>query len=234
MRCYGCDCIVDTRGLCNKCWKSIVFIDCATCARCGYPFSQDVFDNESDVGLECFECQRIKPLFNIARSVCNHGDIISSIISKLKYHDEIHIAHFISQTIYRLYNEMNLSVDIICPVPMDKKSLTKRMYNQSYLIAKKFASLVKMQHTLIPNLLIKNRITSRQVTLDRQRRLNNMKNSISINKRYAKLLSGKTILIIDDVFTTGATMQECARAIKSTAHDAIVACLTFSRVIIQS
>jgi len=100
--------------------------------------------------------------------------------------------------------------DVICPVPLHKKRLKWRGYNHAEELAKQLGYAFSVP--VAPNMLARVKHTNPQVNLNRKQRLKNMKGAFEVKNQ--ELLQGKTILLVDDVFTTGATMEECARVLK--------------------
>lgn len=109
-------------------------------------------------------------------------------------------------------NDFNCKIDYIVSVPMHLSKLRKRGYNQSFLLANDLAKITGID--FIKDLLIKVKNTKRQVGLNISKRKTNLKDSFSVKDKYKDIIRGKNILIIDDVFTTGSTINECARILK--------------------
>lgn len=102
--------------------------------------------------------------------------------------------------------------DVIIPVPMHKYKLLKRGYNQSALLAMKLTS--KLQIKYLPQALIKSNNTIPQAELKKDDRIKNVKNSFKVNPKFKESLKGKNILLVDDVITTGATIDECCKTLR--------------------
>jgi ComF family protein len=202
-----CDKIISGSGvLCISCWTKVDFITDPKCKLCGFPF-------EFNIGaeLECAICVKVKPYFDSAFSLFKYNEYTQPIIYKLKYNDKIHVAKYLAQLLIRRVGDLS-SYDYIVPVPMHRKRLRKRLYNQAALLAKDITrySVVKF----VPNLLIKTRYVSPQTGLKFKNRQENVKNSFSVNEESASLVNGRSIVLIDDVYTTGATVNECSKLLK--------------------
>ncbi|MBU4274221.1 hypothetical protein KKE19_00175 [Patescibacteria group bacterium] len=107
--------------------------------------------------------------------------------------------------------EQLLKGAVLIPIPLDKKKIKQRGYNQSEEIAKEISKIVKTP--VLKNILVKIKSTPAQMELPREKRLENLKNVFACQN--AKAIKNKKIFLIDDVYTTGATMEECARILKS-------------------
>jgi ComF family protein len=104
-------------------------------------------------------------------------------------------------------------VDFIIPVPIHRKRLRWRGYNQTLLLADELSRLIAIR--TIPDLLVKNKNTVAQTTLKSKKRRVNLKSAFNINEEYVNLIRDKNIMITDDVFTTGSTVNECAKVLKN-------------------
>jgi len=117
------------------------------------------------------------------------------------------IAHF------KLSNKENiLKGGILCAIPLHKSKLKKRGFNQSEEIAKHLSTLFRIP--FLPDILIKTKKTSAQMTLNKKERKQNIANCFKINPKIKKQIVGKKVFLVDDVLTTGTTMEECARVLK--------------------
>lgn len=229
-KCEKCRSIVEINGsLCEKCWGSLIFIDEPLCQKCGYPFS---FSISPDALKICTNCINNENNFDMARSVCKYEGLAKDMVIALKFNDDTKKVLFISNIIGSKFQSILRKPNtIIIPVPMDKKSLVKRMFNQTALIAKRISKKYNIPYH--PFLIQKIRSTSKQITLDREKRAKNLKNSFRLNsKKISKIKDIQNIIIIDDVFTTGATFNEITRTIKKSLPDIQVICLSFARTIL--
>jgi competence protein ComFC len=189
-----------TAPVCSGCWQSIKPYTGPECRKCGRPLP-------SDASIVCGDCLQDEPAFESARSFGLYDGALRKAINLLKYHNVKRLSKPLSDILLRI--EMPC-VDAVLPVPLYKKRLRQREFNQSALIAKYLAK--GLGSTLVLDSLVKMRDTKPQVGLRSDERRKNMRNAFRIQNREA--VQGKDILLIDDVSTTGATVRECSRVLK--------------------
>jgi ComF family protein len=133
------------------------------------------------------------------------------------------------ELLYPKLEEFIIDIDLICAVPLYKKRLKKRKYNQALLLAKSIAK--KYQIKLIPDLLIRIKGGKYQIGLNKTARINNVKNAFKINDKYLSKIKNKNILIIDDVVTTGATIDNCSKILKKSGCKNVFAAVIAKRIL---
>jgi ComF family protein len=202
IRCYNK--ISSPNQLCAECFKQIEFITRPFCKSCCQPFSIDMKEDF------CLDCMERKPYYDAVRAVFKYDEFSSKLIFDLKFLDRMENVKTYSQWMVNSGKNFMNEVDIITPVPMHINKLRKRKYNQSALIAKQIAKITGKEY--ISNLLIKYIDSKNQAGLNRQIRLKNIKDTFKINEQFC--VTGKVILLIDDVITTGATISECSLILK--------------------
>ena len=210
-------------SLCINCWKKIEFITNPQCARCGYPF-----DFNAGTKALCAPCNQNLPYFDRAFAIFKYSTISKSLIFKLKYHDQLHIARFLAQLIVNRLQDF-YEYRIITSVPLHSKKIRERLYNQSAILASQTAKLARLE--FLPNILIKKRHDRPQSQLSRDQRKKNILNSFVIAEDYMNFIKGKNIILIDDVYTTGSTVNECSRVFKKAGCNKILV-VTAARTII--
>jgi ComF family protein len=223
-KCLVCNDIVGVESrLCFDCWKKVEFISNPSCSKCGYPFEFDIGEP-----MLCGSCADEPLVFDKAMSVFRYGEISKVLVHKLKYSDKLHIAKYLATLMLNKIQAKNGSFDFIIPVPMHRKKLRRRLYNQAALIAKHISSLSGIP--FLPNGLTKTLYHVPQTGLRRELRKENVRNSFGVTKKYSNVIIGKNILLIDDVYTTGATINECSKVLKSALCNNITVA-TVARVI---
>lgn len=224
-RCVVCECLLDSEGLCSDCWSKIRWISEQKCRICSQPFTVEI----DSVDSVCAQCLSKPPNFDKAVSVFVYDDFSKKIVLKFKHSDATYLAEILSKLMFRSAILEIESSDLIIPVPIHFMKRLKQKYNQSELLAQKISKIsgVKCE----PRILKKIKQTSPQEGLSGIQRRKNVIGSFGIDDTYKYLLKDKRILLIDDVFTTGSTVDECSKILKKhTAKEVIV--LTLARVVI--
>lgn len=152
-----------------------------------------------------------------------YGGVLKELILRFKYKRDFIAGEILSEFFIEIINEKNINADYICYIPMSKKSKRKRGFNQCEVMAKNISI-----YTSIPinNSIIKNRNTKEQKKLSKDERISNIKGAFSIKEN--NNLYGKDIILIDDVTTTGATLNECKEILKKYGVNKII-CLTIAK-----
>jgi ComF family protein len=170
------------------------------CTICGFPIIS---------GSVCSKCKKNKPAYNQLRSWAVYSGPIQKAIHRIKYKRDISLGFELSKLVLRFVEDMHLDIDAMIPVPLGKKRLKDRGYNQVSMIA--YPLSLKLGIIFLPRGLMRIRETKSQVGLNIKDRNENVKDAFGANSRD---VAGKNILLIDDVATTGATLASCANALK--------------------
>jgi ComF family protein len=213
--CAGCGLIGER--FCLDCSKQVHIFESNICEKCGEPLNY-LQHNTQDCA------NRLKNLKWI-RSFSYYQPPLSLAIQKLKYHRDIGIADVLANYLVELYNKNKMDIDMVIPVPLSQKRLHERGYNQSYLLALPFSMIINKP--LSKQSLRRFKETRSQVGLDRQERFVNVSEAFTAE---TSEVDGKNILLIDDVSTTGSTLEACASALKLAGAKDIVA-LTLARAV---
>jgi ComF family protein len=184
--------------------SSFYFIDSYVCQKCGKPTSIEVD--------ECRQC-RDKPIyFSAARSTAIYEGNLREAIHKFKYDNGKPLGDIFAKLSHRVLKKEKdfFDIDMVTYVPLGRKKELERGYNQSKLIAESVSSLISKPCFSI---LIRIRETEDQSKLDMDKRHTNIKNVFLVSKKVN--IKKKRILLVDDVYTTGATVNECSKMLKS-------------------
>lgn len=221
-RCLKCDEILDADpGLCGPCWSQIRFISDPQCSHCGLPLDFEV----GDEGL-CGSCAVSPPLYDKGRSVFVYDDASKGMILRFKHGDSTHGAPAFAKWMGTVGQDLLKDTDLIIPVPLHWTRLFTRTYNQAQLMATHLCKLAP-HASLEPALLKRHKRTPPQGHLSKEGRIENVKSSFKASKPH--LIKGKSILLIDDVLTSGATLNACAKELKKAGAKKVFA-LTLARV----
>lgn len=216
--------IVDTLGMVDPAfWQKLNFIHDPKCTKCGHPFSFKASH------LQCAYCMETPPKYNQSISALAYDDESKNIILRFKHGDQTHAVKAFTPWLKQIGTELLDKADIVIPVPLHKNRLIKRRYNQADLIAK---DLVRSYPhiTYLADGLIRTKNTKSQGHKKALDRKSNVAKAFKINPKHQSMLENKNILIIDDVYTTGATLNECAKTLYN-GKAKEVNCLTIAKVI---
>ncbi len=201
-RCLSCGKeIFNDARFCDECYKELPFNNNAICDHCGREVL--AFTNY------CSTCKERLLSIDKGRSVFTYKKPISDLIKKLKYGNQRYISEYFIEVLTFTYLKNCFNADFITYVPMTEKAKRKRGYNQSEILAKGVSEKTNVK--LFEGVL-KIKETKRQATLNRKERLKNLEGAYKIIDK--KLLKEKTVVIIDDVTTTGATAEVFANSLK--------------------
>jgi len=223
--CLSCGTMVDQlHALCASCWSAQSFIAPPYCQRCGTPLQTEI---ATDV-LTCAACLARPPRYERARAVFCYDDASRQIILGFKHADRTQAAPAFAAWMARAGAELIAQADIIAPVPLHYRRLLRRRYNQAALLALGIAR--RSDKPVVVDLLKRLRATPSQAGLGARERRRNVARAVAVNPRRQAALKAKRVLLIDDVLTTGATVDTCVRALKA-AGAASVDVLTLARVV---
>jgi ComF family protein len=226
--CLYCEKIISLDGIfCATCWPKLEFISEPKCSICAYPFEFQ------GLNLLCGKCLNKRPSFDKVEVVFRYNKILRKVISSLKYRDQTFIAQKFARLLFsKSANEIS-DCDFVIIVPMHKKRLQKRKFNQAFLLAKSLLKIAQKKD-FYPDFLVRTKNTKPQVELKKIERENNLKNVFEINKKYANYAKNKNILLIDDVMTTGATLENCAKTLKKAGASKVTALVIAKTAILHN
>lgn len=207
-------------------WKDLVWISTPQCQTCGIPFEADLGLEDTD--LICGKCLKDPPVFHKARSALVYAKSGRSLILSFKHGDRTMMAPMLATWMAQSATEILGDTDIIIPVPLHYLRLLRRRYNQAALLGAELAR--KTGIVMRADLLIRHRYTAVQGKNKKISRKDNVKNAFTLNPKKQHDIRGKTILLIDDVYTSGATIESCTKPLLK-AGAAQVNVLTLARVI---
>lgn len=220
--CANCHCRTGRHGgLCPRCWSSMRFIERPFCEVLGTPFSHD-----PGPGMLSAEAIAHPPVFDRLRSVALHEGIARDLVHDLKYRDRTDLAPMMAGWMVRAGGEALSACDAVIAVPLHRSRLFSRKFNQSAELARHVARLSGKPFS--PRALHRRKRTAQQVGLTANARALNVRGAFAVPESCLPDVFGRRIVLIDDVFTTGATVSAATRALKR-AGAAEVSVLTFAR-----
>lgn len=230
--CLVCDDVMSTDGgVCASCWQEFHFLAAPICSVTGAPFAYDLGS-----GALSAEAIANPPNYDLARAAVLYNPPARRLVSRLKYSDDTALARWMAQWMERPLHDAlqagsagSQGKTLLVPVPLHRQRLAQRRYNQSAELARCMAR--QTRHGLIfdPDCLVRHRATSAQVGLGQQARQRNVSGAFRVPKERQPQVAGRLVVLIDDVLTTGATVNACARALKR-AGAAKVLVVTFARL----
>ena len=223
--CVACRAHVSDPGsLCSDCWRGISFIEGPVCGACGLPF-------DLDPGGEtlCAVCHAKPPRFDRALSVMRYDEASKKLVLALKRADRLDLSPAFARWMERSGRPLLGEADLIVPVPLHRLRLWRRRYNQAAVIAQGLSRSSGVAYA--PLLLQRLRATPSQGTMaSAKARRRNMLGAFAVPKPRRGEVKGRTVLLVDDVQTTGATLDACARSLKRAGASRVFA-LTLARVV---
>jgi len=209
---------------CASCWATISPLTHARCTRCDRPFPSPVATTHSPNHV-CQSCAERPPSYTKAWTLYPYLPPLQDAICLFKYRGKVALASPLARLMIDRLPPLD-SLDLIMPVPLHAQRLREREFNQSLLLADRIGRHLDTPVSFTN--LIRIASSPAQTTLTRKGRLKNLRGAFSL--RHSALIAGKQILLIDDVFTTGATVNECAKTLrKAGAGDVFV--LTLGRTV---
>lgn len=238
--CAGCKTVLDAptdtprsqveAWLCRGCAEKVIPVESPYCERCG-----EMFDGAFSGSFRCWNCEGREYAFEFAIAGCRARDVVREIVHCFKYGRQLHLRGALACLTLRALDEprlagVDLSTWLLVPVPLHATRETDREYNQSREICMRLSQL-----TGIPtaDVLQRVRATQVQARLDREERLKNLSGAFRMLPgrpwRRVEPVQGRSILLLDDVFTTGATTSECARVLREEGGAEKVVVITAAR-----
>lgn len=220
--CVSCKCPLfwqENKIICKECLDGLERIGLDSCWYCATPLGK-----YSSRQKECNECRGRKHSFTRVVSACRYNDIARELIHAYKFNNCKSISPLLSELLYRKYMQeySDIKFNYILPVPLHKRKQCERGYNQSALIAQQLAKMTGLTHS--EAILSRVRYTTSQSLLNSTDRELNLSGAFDVNKP----LNKSTLLLVDDVFTTGSTINECAHTLRRFGANRVYA-IVFAR-----
>lgn len=189
-----------------ECWPKLQLLHGPSCARCHAPIEFQLEDS-----ILCAECLTNPPHYHKAFAVVAYNDTSQPLVTRLKYADHGHLAPVLAQWMMQHGEDFVQQCDVIVPVPMHWRRLVSRKFNQAALLARQLAKVSNVAVCYDALKRIKN--NPPQASLTKAQRSKNMRGTFAVNPKYAAQIQHKRVLLVDDVITTGATMNACAKSL---------------------
>ncbi len=213
----------DGVGLCAACWAKLSFIEPPYCARLGIPFTYD-----PGPGLLSMEAIASPPAYDRARAAVRYDDIARALVLGFKYGDRLDLAAMMGRWMARAGRALTADADALLPVPLHWRRLWARRFNQSAALSAAISEICGVP--VLHDALKRVRATPQQVGLSKPQRADNVQGAFRVPADRKAEITGRRLVLIDDVLTSGATVDTCARALLR-AGAAHVDVLVFARVV---
>jgi len=223
--CYHCGEPIPGGGhlLCDSCWRQLnaIRISGALCSRCGAPLAGD-----PTPGTLCLRCLAGERHFDRARAIFAYAEPAQSLIWHFKFRGNFFVGtRLLDQAMAEGWIPEGIQgAELVLPVPLHWRRRWERGYDQALLLARKTAKWLDAR--LVTDVLVRRRYTSQQARLSASKRRENVRGAFAVRRPQA--VEGRSVLLVDDVLTTGATVEECARTLRK-AYVREVTVLTLAR-----
>ena len=223
-RCLSCaGTVASPAALCAACWRGLALIERPFCERLGIPFAYD-----HGPGMLSADAIASPPAYGRARAAVRYEGAAVGLVQRLKYRDRVDVAPLMGRLMTAAGADILAEAEMLIPVPLHPLRLWRRRFNQAAPLCQTIAAATGLPHR--PFLVRRQRRTKRQVGLSRAERTANVQGAFRVGEAQKPALRGRRVVLVDDVITTGATIEAVARTLLR-AGAAQVDVLVFARVI---
>jgi len=191
----------------KRLWQDVTFLDAPWCDCCGFPFEYTVHKDAL-----CARCSVRRPAYDHARAAMAYNDGSRALVLSFKHGGRTEgLASFAAQ-MRRAGRDILKDADLLIPVPLHPSRLIRRRYNQAALLGRALAKITPLHFD--PDILMRVKKTDSQGRFNARQRVENVRRAFEVKTSARERIQGKHIILIDDVFTTGATLEACSRTLK--------------------
>lgn len=215
-RCPICERIVLPKGafICAKCYEELQWVNAPYCMKCGKP----IHDPTKEY---CYDCESKTFHYEYGYGMWVYDEKIRRSIVGFKYKNRKEYAEFYVNELVRGYADKidRMGVECIVPVPIHKRRYRQRGYNQAAILAKKLGERLGIE--VEEEALIRCKYTMPQKNLSDRERLKNLEQAFRVNQKRIEKYRGKRVLLLDDIYTTGSTIEACTKVLKGAGVDKV-------------
>jgi ComF family protein len=193
--------------LCAPCWREVHFIRPPLCDVLGIPLPFDTGERMVSAAAVARP-----PAYDRARAVAHYSGAMRTLIHQFKYADRHDARALFGRWLAEAGHDLSVGIDVVVPVPLSRLRLLSRRFNQAVILAQELSRQTGL--AVDSHLLQRSRFTKTQVGLTHDQRRRNLAGAFRVRRNRQDALKGRNVLLIDDVITTGATVEACARALK--------------------
>lgn len=226
--CVLCRMPLQSHQLCSTCWSGLALLTPPLCQICGRPQPYATPD-----GI-CSICSLRPPVFRTIRAVCRYNQISRQLLTGYKHAGKLDRTPLLGRLCLPLFDTIATTNMLVVPVPLHRIRYLMRGYNQSAELARWLTGHMSGSNTDIefaPNLLMRRIHTPSMAGKNKQARARNVRRAFAVNTEFPDSWKDRPIMLIDDVMTTGATLQSCADTFISSGHKNTISALVFARVL---
>lgn len=225
------DVVQDDGGMCGGCWRGVPWIEEPVCQRLGLPLAYDL-----GPGAVSAEALANPPEFDRLRAACTYDGVAPQLVHALKFSDQTHLADALGAMMARAGRALLCDPDtVLVPVPLHPLRRLQRRYNQSALLARSIGDVTGVP--VVHNAAKRVKRTRQQLRLSRGDRMRNVQGAFTITPAGQAALAGKNVVLVDDVHTTGATLNALAATLGSMsgpARPARIDALVFTTAVVPA
>ncbi len=213
-QCLGCGGAVEQDGaLCPRCWRDCEFVSGCACRRCGVPLPGDLGDDASvdDGSLICDDCLSTSRPWRHGRAALVYRGVGRDLVLALKHGDRPDLAGPLGGWLALAAAPILREGMLVAPIPLHPRRLMQRKFNQAALLSAQAAKVHGLTH--LPSLLYRTRQTAAQDHRSREERYANLQGALAVSPRHQTEIQGRSVLLVDDVMASGATMTAAADAL---------------------
>ena len=215
--CMGCGEPADRdHALCGPCWRETPFIVGLTCDHCGVPLPGEEMNND---GLVCDDCLQVARPWNRGRAALEYSGNARRFVLQLKHGDRTELARPLAAWMAAAARPLVTGPVVIVPVPLHRSRILSRRFNQSALLAQRMGKSLNQPACL--DALTRTRRTPSLGGLGREDRFRALEGVFEVTPKRAARLRGQTVLLVDDVMTSGATLAACTEALRAAEVDTV-------------